>query len=333
MSSDQLPDVPLDESYWQSLLNEVEDHYAPDRLAAPHRSPGAAPRSADPDALWRAAQHALDDDAVIQVRSIGSNRGGLLVDWNGLRGFMPASHLCDFVPQPDEESRRDRLAERLGQQIDAKVIEIDRPRGRFVVSERLACPNRNTRDAALADLCEGQARSGVVTNVCNFGAFVDLGGVEGLLHISEISWGRVNHPGDLLKPGQTVRVLVMSVDRANNRIALSIKRLSPDPWSTVDERYTLGQIIEGTVTSVVAFGAFARLEDGLEGLIHISELAEGNFLHPRNVVCEGQTVRVCVVNIDGTHRRLGLSLRRVSENGLVEEPTLSSSGPDPVDSA
>jgi len=191
---------------------------------------------------------------------------------------------------------------------------------RFVVSERLACTQQDRRAALLAELESGQVRSGVITSVCSFGAFVDLGGVEGLLHISEISWGRVNHPGDCLKAGQSVRALLMSVDRENERVALSVKRLYPDPWMTVSERYSVGQVVQCVVTSVVAFGAFARLEDGLEGLIHVSELAEGNFMHPRNVVCEGQTVRVRVLNVDAAHRRLGLSLRRV-DGDLVERAT------------
>ena len=163
------------------------------------------------------------------------------------------------------------------------------------------------------DLCEGAARRGYVTNVCAFGAFVDLGGLEGLIHISEISWGRVSHPGDVLKTGDPVEVYVISVDRAAKRVALSLKRLRPDPWATVAERYSVGQLVKGTVTNVVNFGAFVRLEEGLEGLIHVSELAEGQFLHPRNVVSEGDAVVARVLSIDGAQRRLALSLRRVAE--------------------
>jgi small subunit ribosomal protein S1 len=144
-----------------------------------------------------------------------------------------------------------------------------------------------------------------------FGAFVDLGGVEGLVHISEISWQRVGHPSEVLELGQSLQVFVIDVDPDQGRIGLSLKRLQPDPWLDVEERYQVGEVVEGTITNVVSFGAFARLEEGLEGLIHVSELAEGEFFHPNNIVREGDQVRVCVLNVDGKRRRLGLSLRRV----------------------
>lgn len=315
MASEWTPDHSLDDAYWQSLLNDVEA-LAPDRIDNGHQRPAAGtPRRGDSDAPWHAAQHAYENGDVLDVQVTGCNRGGLLIVWNGLRGFMPASHSVGLSPHLDEEGRRAELGRRIGGTCRAKVIEIDRGRGRFVVSERAADAGGDRRESLMSQLAEGQVRTGVVTNVCAFGAFVDLGGLEGLLHISEISWGRVNHPGEALRSGQPVQVQVMSVDRANHRVALSIKRLKPDPWAAVETRYSVGQIIEGTVTSVVNFGAFTCLEEGLEGLIHISELAEGNFLHPRNVVDEGQTVRVRVLNIDSAHRRLGLSLRQV--NGAV----------------
>jgi small subunit ribosomal protein S1 len=150
-----------------------------------------------------------------------------------------------------------------------------------------------------------------VTNLCSFGAFVDLGGVEGLIHISELSWGRVAHPSDTLHVGQEIEVFVLNVDRKQRRIGLSLKRLQPDPWSSVEERFEEGQLVQGEITNVVSFGAFARIEEGLEGLIHVSELAEGDYLDPRNVVKEGETVTVRIVNIDSANHRLGLSLRRV----------------------
>jgi len=319
MTQEAPQDLSRDEAYWASLLRDVETQ-APEPAGDHFRTPTAAPRSDAAGAAWKAAQRASENDEVIQVQSVGSNRGGLLIEWNGLRGFLPASHLCGLPAHLDDEGRRREIVQRVGRTFNAKVIEIDRGQSRFVVSERLACTQHDRRAALLAELESGQVRSGVITSVCSFGAFVDLGGVEGLLHISEISWGRVNHPGDCLKAGQSVRALVMSVDRENERVALSVKRLYPDPWMTVSERYSVGQVVQCVVTSVVAFGAFARLEDGLEGLIHVSELAEGNFMHPRNVVCEGQTVRVRVLNVDAAHRRLGLSLRRV-DGDLVERAT------------
>lgn len=318
MATESIPELILDEAYWRSLLNDVEAQ-APDvREGSAHaRAPGEARRRDDPSAHWEAAQRAFDAGQPIDVQVVGCNRGGLLIIWNGLRGFMPSSHIVGLAPQLGEDDRRAELGRRAGTCCPAKVIEIDRARGRFVVSERLANAAGARREQLLSQLAPGQVRAGTVTNVCSFGAFVDLGGIEGLLHISEISWGRVNHPADLLRVGQQVEVQIMTVNPEGSRIALSIKRLVPDPWATVEQRYSVGQLIEGVVTSVVNFGAFARLEDGLEGLIHISELAEGTFLHPRSVVSEGQTVRVFILNIDGAHRRLGLSLRRA--NGALPE--------------
>ena len=155
-----------------------------------------------------------------------------------------------------------------------------------------------------------------MTNLTTFGAFVDLGGVEGLIHISELSWDRVHHPSDVVHPGQQVETYVLGVNPEEGRIALSLKRLRPNPWSDVESRYYIGQLVDGEVTNVVSFGAFVRLEEGLEGLIHISELAEGSFLHPRNVVREGDMVRVRVLSIDGANQRLGLSLRQAHGAGL-----------------
>jgi small subunit ribosomal protein S1 len=245
---------------------------------------------------------------------VGYNRGGLLVEWKGLRGFVPASHLICLAPALDAEARYAELAKRVGDVLALKVIEVDRAQDRLVLSERMIVTNEEREQALLAELTPGQRCKGVVTNVCSFGAFVDLGGVEGLIHISEISWGRVNHPADVLTSGHTVDVSVISVNPVQKRVALSLKRLAPDPWATVAQRYAVGQTIEGKVTNVVSFGAFVRIEDGLEGLIHVSELAEGSFLHPRNVVSEGDTVVARVLNIDSVNRRMALSLRRGSRS-------------------
>ena len=312
MINEWSPDLPLDDAYWASLLNDVEAISPDHPVGGARRSASEAPERHGPIDMWHEALRLHESGETVTVQAVGANRGGLLIDWNGLRGFMPASHLSELSPHLDEDSRRAELARRIGQTFNAKVIELDRGQSRFVVSERAACLHRDRGELLLSELCEGQVRLGVVTKVCSFGAFVDLGGVEGLLHISEISWGRVNHPGDSLRSGQQVRVQVMHVDCALKRVALSMKRLQPDPWAMVEQRYCVGQLVTGVVTSVVNFGAFMRLEEGLEGLIHISELAEGSFLHPHNVVREGETVRVRILAINGAHRRLGLSLRRAN---------------------
>jgi small subunit ribosomal protein S1 len=210
----------------------------------------------------------------------------------------------------DAEERKAELASRIGEKLKLRVIEVDREKGRLILSERQLALGGRSADDVWERICEGDVCRGLVTNLCSFGTFVDLGGVEGLIHISEMSWGRVAHPRDVLRSGDEVEVYVLSVDRERQRIALSLKRLQPDPWSLVEERYKVDQLIEGTITNVVSFGAFARIEEGLEGLIHISELAEGDFLHPRNVVKEGDRVTVRILDIDSARHRLRLSLRQ-----------------------
>ena len=251
----------------------------------------------------------MDHDEVIDLKAIGYNRGGLLVEWQSLRGFVPASQLIDFPSTSDEFTRKKLLMTRIGEVLPLRVIELSEEQNRLILSERAARALPGERADILTRLRSGDTVEGIVTNLCDFGAFVDLGGLEGLIHISELSWGRVGHPAEILERGQTVRAYVLEVSRDNGRIALSLKRLHPDPWETVGERYHIGETVEGVITNVVDFGAFARIEEGLEGLIHVSELAEGHFLHPRNVVSEGQHISARILSIDGRARRLGLSLR------------------------
>ncbi len=312
------PPLPPDEGYWEALLQEGEID-----------AEGGAPRQKDPFwdsfefdqpiqaspfggslADWEQVQQVFDSDTTVELRIIGYNRGGLLVEWNSLRGFVPASQLVNFPATADNRLRREALASRVGNSVNLRVIELDRIQNRLILSERAAQVQPGTRAGILKTIREGAISSGQVTNLCDFGVFVDLGGLEGLIHISELSWGRVGHPKDILSRGDTISVYVMHVDQDQGRVALSLKRLRPDPWQTVEQRYQIDQIVEGVITNVVDFGAFACIEEGLEGLIHVSELAEGHFLHPRNVVHEGDTVKARILNIDGHARRLGLSLRR-----------------------
>jgi small subunit ribosomal protein S1 len=318
---DSTPPLPPDEGYWAALLEEGEvatrevdpdddtpwTDFAPSANSA-HPDQTSAHNGSQAD--WEQVQQIFDSDTTVELNVIGHNRGGLLVEWNSLRGFIPASQLLDFPSTDDARYRRDALAHRIGKSLQLRVIELDRDQNRLILSERAAQVQPGTRATVLNTISEGDICSGRVTNLCDFGVFVDLGGLEGLIHISELSWGRVGHPSDILERGDTIEVYVMSVDQDQERVALSLKRLHPDPWQTVEERYDVGQIVEGIITNVVDFGAFACIEDGLEGLIHVSELAEGHFLHPRNVVQEGETVRAKILNIDGQNRRLGLSLRR-----------------------
>jgi small subunit ribosomal protein S1 len=313
-------DAPPDEAYWEALLRNGEHGPAAPPLTYespkennetdfPATAPDAATGTSREDP-WKAACEALNEGKVVQLPVVSYNRGGVLVGWNDLRGFVPASHLSSLPPVSDADERCEQLRQLIGSQLRLKVIELDPEHKRVVLSERASCLDEDQRQEVLDTLCPGDICQGNVTNLCSFGAFVDLGGLEGLIHVSELSWGRVDHPSDVLEPNQSVEVYVLNIDRERERVGLSLKRLLPDPWQSVEERYRVGQTVEGVVTHVVNFGAFARIEEGLEGLIHVSELAEGDFLHPRNVVQEGDTVTARILNIDSARRRMGLSLRR-----------------------
>ena len=320
LHQENLTPPPLEEGYWDALLSEgefaepVQTNAEPDFDSPPESSPDL------PDVCpeeqqnplqddWEAIHQIMINDEVVTLPIVGYNRGGLLVEWRSLRGFVPASQLVSFPATAAPNIRRDVLAERIGQTLDLRVIELNPEQNRLILSERAASVEPGERAHILNTLKPGDKVRGAVTNLCDFGAFVDLGGLEGLIHISELSWGRVGHPSDMLRRGEDIEVHVLNVDRDHARVALSLKRLHPDPWKTVGERYHIGQMVHGKITNVVDFGAFACIEDGLEGLIHVSELAEGHFLHPRNVVSEGQTISAVILSIDSDARRLGLSLR------------------------
>jgi small subunit ribosomal protein S1 len=204
----------------------------------------------------------------------------------------------------------------VGQQLLLKIIELDRQRNRLILSERAAMRQWHKEQKAqlLANLQEGDICHGQVSSLCDFGAFVDLGGADGLIHLSELAWGRVSHPREVLQVGDEVDVYVLNVDRDKQRIGLSLKRLQPDPWSRVEEEYSVDQLVEGTVTKLTRFGAFARLKgDEIEGLIHVSELSNDRVAHPKEVVKEGDTLTLRIVGLDPEHRRMGLSLKKVAK--------------------
>lgn len=297
-----------DENWWAAVLQEAE--YAEVRGGPPlGRGALGEPHGVDD---WEMAGRLRASEEVVELEVTGFNRGGLLVNLNSLRGFVPASHLVGFGGGGlmSEEERKAYLAKRVGERLRLKVIECDAVQRRVVFSERAALAGPGARQEVLRKLRPGDVVGGPVTNICDFGAFVDLGGLEGLVHVSEISWNRVTHPRDVLRCNQVLKAVVVAVDADQGRVALSLKRLNPDPWDSIEQRYQRGQMVEGVVTNVVNFGAFVCLEDGVEALIHVSELAEGHFLHPRNVVREGDRVRACVVNVDRPNRRLALSLRQ-----------------------
>jgi small subunit ribosomal protein S1 len=312
--------APMDEGWWASILKEDEGRESPIR----HRRPGSSlGRNTGPGTAedWQWARSLYDADDTVNLKVVGYNRGGLLVEARGLRGFVPVSHLVNLQPAEVQDERNRQLAAFVGRDLCLKVIEYDPERGRLVFSQRAALAGPGQREAVLSCLEVGTRVRGVVTNITGFGAFVDLGGVEGLIHVSELSWGRVRHPEDVLTCGQETDALVLSVDRDQCRVALSLKGLQPDPWADVAERFEVGQLVDGVVTNVVKFGAFIGIEEGLEGLVHVSELGDGDYLHPRDVLREGDRVRARIVQVDPAGRRLALSLKGLPQ---PEEPKGSS---------
>ncbi len=309
----------VDESWWQATLRD-EQLTANEEIFKTYRENSSATTTIDPQTTWQHITTAFEADDVVELPVISYNGGGLLVGWNAVRGFVPASHIVDFNPHSGPLERKRLFSKRVGTTMHLKVIECEPSEQRVVLSERAAQARAGTRDLVLRQLQPGVIVEGVVTNVTEFGAFVDLGGVEGLIHVSEISWSRVAHPSDILDTNQKVRTIVMNIIPREGRISLSIKRLHPDPWQMVLARYQVGQVTMGVVSHVVNFGAFVMLESGLEGLIHISELAEGNFMHPANVVQEGQTIQARIISLDPQQRRIGLSLRQLGTDAEADAP-------------
>lgn len=276
---------------------------------------------------WKNLQKALDSGERISGKIVEFNRGGAIVAAEGVRGFVPMSQLVtapkDKVrgaskPDSDDQDAAENQQEEppgVGRTIELKVLELNRTRNRAILSERQAVQEiRNERKAKLiGELREGEVRRGRVTGISAFGAFVDLGGADGLIHISELSWSTVTSPKDIVNIGQELDVIVYRVDTEEKKIALSLKRLQPEPWATINERYRVGDIVDSTITKLTDFGAFARIEDTIEGLVHVSELTTRRINHPREVVREGDAVRLKIVRIEPERRRLGLSLKRAEE--------------------
>ncbi|MEA3407149.1 MAG: S1 RNA-binding domain-containing protein [Chloroflexota bacterium] len=285
------------------------------RGAGGKRSSGRYPPHMAPDSeidvAWDEVARRFDEGEEIEAIVTGWNRGGLLALWdNKLQGFIPISQLTEIPTFEDEASRDEELARWVGEVLDLRIIELDRSRNRLIFSQRATLWNPNDGERVLAELSPGDTCTGYVSNICDFGAFVDLGGIDGLVHISELSWGRVNHPSEVLSMKQEVEVYVLDVDRENERIALSIKRLKQNPWETVQKEFTVGQTVQATVTNIVEFGAFARIKQGVEGLVHISEMAAFKVEHPSEIVDVGDRIYVRILDIDCARHRLSLSMRQ-----------------------
>ncbi len=260
---------------------------------------------------WKSIERAAESGEPVDGRVIEVVKGGLILDL-GVRGFLPAS-LVDIRRVQD-------LDEFLGQELRCKVIELNRSRNNVVLSRRavLEEERKEQRQQILDRLQPGAVVEGQISNIVDFGAFVDLDGMDGLIHISELSWSHVNHPSEVLEIGQTVQVKVLDIDRDRQRISLGLKQTQNDPWQQVTESYGEGDVVEGRVTKVVTFGAFVEILPGVEGLVHISELAQHHVENPREVVAQGQAVNVKIIEIDGERRRLSLSLKRVEETDPVQ---------------
>lgn len=265
---------------------------------------------------WLTAQQLLDSGEITIHKVLNYNKGGLTVEFNHLRGFVPASHIIDLPRNLTDDQRREEFEVRINQQMRLKVIEVDPKRRRLVMSQMLA--EREYRSAMKEDLFKkiavGDVVHGVVRSMRPFGAFVDIGGVDGLLHVSEIGFGAINHPREALNVGQEVNVQVIRIDPDNQRVALSRKRLLSNPWEGIEDRYRVGAVVPATITRIAEFGAFAQLEAGVEGLIHISELADIAVAEPLKTVRPSDKVNVKVLRVDAKRQRIGLSIRQAEES-------------------
>jgi small subunit ribosomal protein S1 len=255
---------------------------------------------------WRKLQQVADDGVVLETKIINFNKGGLLVNLDGVRGFIPTSQVSG-IGRGNEVQKQADMARMIGSTVRLKIVEMSRARNRLILSERQAnAESRDSRKGALLnEIAVNDVREGTVTSVCDFGIFVDIGGADGLVHLSELSWSRVRHPSDAYKVGDSTKVMILNIDTEHRRIALSIKRTQTEPWAAVAEAFSVNQVVQGTVTQIAPFGAFVRMSEGVEGLIHSSELTGAAVA----AVSEGVAVTVRIIRVDIPRRRIALSLQ------------------------
>ena len=263
---------------------------------------------------WLRAEEFMNSETLWTGEIADSNKGGVIVSFGHLRGFVPASHVLDLPRGMKEDERIAFLQTLVSKEITVKVIEVNRKRRRLVFSQLEAeQENRAARkEALLRELEVGASRQGVVSGLCDFGAFVDLGGADGLIHISELAWRRVRHPSQVLAVGDEVEVYILNLDAQGKRIGLSLKRLQPNPWSLVDDMYHIGQLVEGVISRLESFGAFISLEPGIEALLHVSQLSSNADENPLRHLYEGQKLLMRIISIEADRQRLGLSLTEVT---------------------
>ena len=302
--------IPVtDEGWWDSVLAEEGRHVSPQTVRPTPRQEPKTEEAAKPPADWGQVKDLYSRDQIVDLRVTGHNRGGLLVEGDGLFGFVPFSHLIELAGKTELSDRDASLESYMGRTLSLKVIECVPEDRRVVFSERAALAEPGQRAHLFNAISAGQRITGQVTNITDFGVFVDLGGVEGLIHISELSWGRVIHPNQIVNLNQTLEVQVLDLAPERCRVALSLKRLYTNPWENAESSFPVGAVVPATVTSVVSYGAFARLEAGVEGLIHASEIALEPGRPVKDMLSEGQAVTVRVLHVDAAHQRMGLSLR------------------------
>lgn len=272
---------------------------------------------------WKQAEQLLENDEAWRGTVADANRGGLILLFGNLRGFIPASHVADLPRGLDEDERRAYLQRYVGKEIKVKVVEVNRKRRRLVFSQRDAeRGNREARkEVLLEELAEGEVRKGVVSGLRDFGAFVDLGGADGLIHISELAWHRVKHPGDILNIGDEVDVYILRLDDEGKRIGLSLKRLQPNPWSMVDDLYHVGQLVQGTISRTANFGAFVSLDPGIEALLHASQISDNSPEDVSQIIHEGDVLLMRVISIESDKQRLGLSIKEVTPEERINWET------------
>lgn len=271
---------------------------------------------------WESVEKMIADETVIDTKVIGFNKGGLIAAVGNLRGFIPSSQISAARrAQAAGDTPEKRWQKMVGEPISVRIIEVDRERRRLILSERAASTESRSsmKDRVISELEEGQVYTGRVTSLADFGAFVNVNGADGLVHLSELSWDRIEHPKELLEVGQEVQVKVINIDRDKKRIGLSLRALQDDPWRNRVEKFSVGQLVEGVITRLAKFGAFARLEGDIEGLIHISELSENRVEHPKEVLKEGEVKTLRVIRIDTDQHRIGLSLRKVDSAAFADK--------------
>lgn len=290
----------IDDGWWESVL--AEESF----LTTPNK-PDVKNEAKKIPVNWNQAKDLYQQDKIIQLKVTGYNRGGLLVEGEDINGFVPFSHLIELCKAEHAEINFDTY---IGKTLALKIIECTPQDDRIVFSERAAQTESGKRTELFHSLCEGQAVQGMVTNITDFGAFIDLGGAEGLIHISELSWGRVSHPSQILKIGNTIEAQVLGLSPERCRVALSLKRLKPNPWISAGQHLAVGSIHDANISCILTYGAFAKLNEfEMEGLIHVSEIPQTEGKPLNEILVEGQSVQVKILNLDSKHHRLGLSMR------------------------